>query len=229
MKKNLLIFTIILPAIMILASCEKENIKSGDKKIVGTWILSSQTSTSISDYKYSNKYTPNFSYYLDNHSYSTSNNNYSFDGTKMTHIRKYNYEYVNGDYVDTYKEDTTYVYDYYYEITFNEDGTFTTNTTNTTTVNKYIEDFSGNWTWVNSSDEKMAVKLNYNTVLYIETMDNKSMTIKLENLRDVLNDTNNKYYEWDYTNNEEVVIDAKNTYINKYSETGEQIFTKKTK
>jgi len=231
MKKNLIIFAIILPAILILASCEKENIKNGDKKIVGTWILTSQTTTSHQFNKNSTTYTPKIGYYNDYYSSFVSDDSYNFDGTKMTNIYKYTSEYVNGDYGDTTKVDTTYVYEHSYEITFNEDGTYYTNIIYSETDNDITEknngEIKGTWTWIDCSTDKMAVKLNNYKILYIEEMDKKGMTVKIEISEETSNEVNSKEIGWDYLNNVEVILNRKQTYSYTYSETGEQIFIKK--
>ena len=189
MKKNLIIVPILAILIVsLLVSCTKENIKKGDKKIIGTWSLTEENITEVSEAMYVITYLPTSVDYTNYTMYSKSSSISTISGTKETSVISEVLTYTPDTYSESYSKDTTEIQEYSYEITFKEDGTFKLIMSKTQEINtksKFDNSITtiskiGTWEWVDAVEEKMGIRLtyemyyddeeigNYAPILYIE-------------------------------------------------------------
>ncbi len=191
MKKNIfktgiLLFTI---SFFIFGSCKKQNVKYGNKRIIGTWTSTSQKSKSTESGTDNYTFTVNT---CDYNNYSSSYTNEDSTIIEGTTVHEYysDVEIVDGE-TTTDKGDTTYTENDSFILTFNEDGTCKMKETSIDTDDEgnpdnYEYEYTGYWSWIDSYEEKSGIVLDFSgnnnnkstdgtMRLYIKTLDKKQL------------------------------------------------------
>lgn len=176
--KKIVIYTIAALVVLSFTQCEKVHIKNGDKRIIGTWKITTFNTKSESYEKEDYKYTPEIGYYENNFEEETEREEITWDGTNLT-TKYYGKVNDNGD-IDT--EDTTFTekFEGKIEITFNEDGTGRW----VEKDDNYNQDYSFRWNWIDASEDKIGVQIirfgynykGFTTDEYIQTFYFKEIT-----------------------------------------------------
>jgi hypothetical protein len=234
MKTKLLSFSIAILAVATLfVGCTKTNVKYGNKRIVGTWTLTSENgaSTSTSESKYT--YAPSSSCY-ENSTYSSSNeHSSSYNGTSMS---------VNSKESDTYNGTTEtdeyeYSYPYTLEITFNEDGTcvYKSTTKDEDDNGSSIQSFTGYWSWMDASLEKIGIEITGDDemTMIIETLDKEELVVNYEYTENEdetysseTSEYGSEYYCYNVTTGVNVPITKTTVHKSKSVSSGKQVFKK---
>lgn len=165
MNRNFLKVSIMLFAVaLIFSACNKSNVKYGNKRIIGTWTLASQTSESSSSINESTIYTPSHCYYYNTTEVTTSTSSTSLTGNTYSKTSVSSFTY-NGGTPNTTNIDTTYTVDQSMKFTFNEDGTFVYENHNKETedgdTDYYYGEEKGTWNWVDSYKEKAGISISF--------------------------------------------------------------------
>jgi len=237
MKKNLIIVPLLaIFVVSLLAGCAKVNVKKGEKKIIGTWTLTGENITSVSEEKDVTTYLPINNYYQDYNKTWKFNATSTISGTTETTVSSESETYTPDTYLQNYTNDTTISRTYTYEITFNENGTFKEIIANTQasyaksklTNNTYNSERIGTWEWVDAIEQKMGIRLTYDmyfddiyiysTILYIESLENETMKILVNTTEIISSNSEADAYQ---------DIVKKTTFTSTYSESGDKTFTKK--
>ncbi len=231
MKKRIFAFILTVFIAFTFSSCSKEYVKNGEKRIVGTWLLvSSNTTTSY--------------YSLDIDTYSkdcnsstveyTSTSTSEFDGeTLKDHTVYENKETEDGE-TEIDKGDTTILYSYSHELTFNDDGTCKIRWTKKDkgTGETYSYEETGRWQWIDANKEKVGIKIegDFNIdefYIYIESLKKDEMVTHFT--RSYASENNYTTTDWCWDDNTgnyiEVTVNVQNKET--YSGSGSQTFTKK--
>lgn len=163
---NKTIFTtglIILIFAVFFVSCKKSNVTNGNKRILGTWKLVSETSTN--NYESNSKHTfpENICGFEDYTSSYVRTETYTFDGTTVHHTGSKK-ETIDGE-TETKNYDTTYTNNYPFELTFMEDGTCIIKLASKPDLFYEYDDYSstheysGYWNWIDSYEEKTGIRI----------------------------------------------------------------------
>ena len=184
-KKILALGVAVLVIASVFVGCTKTNVKNGNKRIVGTWNLTAETSVSSYESNSSYDFSDNI---CDQEDYTTKNSstsNDSFTGTTLTTTSTSSYTGADGV-TDTHSSTETYTYSS--EVTFNEDGTFTmksntegTDENDNPVIDKY--EMTGHWSWVDAAETKIGIQLegDYSLMnIYIETLDKEELVLNFE-------------------------------------------------
>lgn len=227
-KKFLIVGVAIAFMTTMFFGCTKTNIKNGNKKIVGTWVLSSETSSSNTVNEYTVTYATNDCDYENYNSKDVYDYTYSFNGTTRTRTAKISETYEGV----TESTETTTTSTYVRELTFNEDGTFTSYTKNNETdedgdtyESEYTE--TGYWSWVDGAETKMAIKIEGEgeTTIFVESMTKDEMVSTVTT--SYTNTYTNVYQEGAYCFTSDSYITQTNSGTETYTYNGSMTFTKK--
>ena len=160
-KRILKIASILFAIVLIFSACNKSNVKYGNKRIIGTWVHKSAKYTDVENYKETRTYTTNDCGYENSTDIGNWTSTVEINGNTVHEVTTETYTEDGEE--ETNNIDTTYTQERVYELTFNEDGTFTEKTKYVSSSENYSNDKeeTGNWVWVDSYKEKQAVKLIY--------------------------------------------------------------------
>ncbi len=194
MKSNIIKSGILLSVIslFVFGSCTKENVKHGNKRIIGTWTLSSQKSKSTESGTDNYTFTANVCGYDSYSSSYTDEDSTIIEGTTVHEY--YNYVETEDGETTTDKGDTTYTENDSFQLTFNEDGTCIMKETSIDTDSEgnpdnYEYEYSGYWSWMDSYEEKSGIVLDFSGInnkkstsgamrLYIKSLDKEELVFE---------------------------------------------------
>jgi len=237
MKNNIIKtgISLFVISLFVFSSCTKTNVKHGNKRIIGTWELTSQKSTSLESGTDTYSYTTNTCGY-DNYSYTyTGMDSTIIEGTT---VHEY-YSYSNTENGETNADsgDTTYTQDYASWITFNEDGTCKLKeSAKETDYNGYPDTWdhesTGYWSWIDSYEEKSGIAVDFENMdkssngtmrLYIKTLDKEQLVFDYTT-------TYTRSYEYtnwyNYCSSDDVDVYRTTQGNSTGTESGEMSFTK---
>jgi hypothetical protein len=234
-KKFLALGIVLLFVASIFVGCDKQHVKFGEKRIVGTWILTmSSSSTSSTDITI-RTYEANECDYESYQNTDTEEYTSNYDGTTLTNYSKSKSVYISGTETETVESDTTINYTYSLELTFNEDGTcyVKTNRTDNGDGEVFNLEETGRWNWIDANEEKVGIYLygdymNSYEELYIETLSTKELVISYNKSGDVEDEYTTTYddYCYNYETNEYSDLTFTSEGTGTEVETGSQTFTK---
>lgn len=238
--KNIIIKTgisLFVISLFVFSSCTKTNVKHGNKRIIGTWELTSQKSTSLESGTDNYTFTTNTCGYVN---YSSSYTDMDSTITEGTTVHDY-YSYSETEDGETTVDsgDTTYTEDFTAWITFNEDGTCKMKSAEKDTddngyPDNYDSEYTGYWSWIDSYEEKSGIVIDFTNNnmskrsdgtmrLYIKTLDKEQLVFSY-------NTTYTSSYEytswWDYCSNDETDVYRTKKGNNTGTESGEMSFSK---
>ena len=162
-KRILITINILFIIALTFSACKKSNIKYGNKRIIGTWVHKSVKYTIVENYKETITFTTNDCGYENSIYEENSTSTVEINGDTVHEVTTET-DIEDGE-TETYNLDTTYTKEQVYELTFNEDGTFTEKSKSVSNDENdsymYQREKTGNWVWLDSYKEKQAVKLIY--------------------------------------------------------------------
>ena len=167
MKNNLMKMSIMLIVLaLFFNACNKSNVKHGNKRIIGTWKLQSESVETTISHSESVVYSETYCYGNSNTSSSyTLHSTETLEGSTVHDVSTRTDTYSDGT-QNTISLDTTYTVDRSFEITFNEDGTCTIKGhdkdiyENGEYEYEYYE-VTGTWAWIDSYKEKSGIEINF--------------------------------------------------------------------
>ncbi len=222
-------------SLFIFSSCTKTNVKRGNKRIIGTWELTSQKSTSLSSGTYNYTFTANTCGY-DN--FSSSYTHKDSTVTEGTTVHEYYSSSNTSDGVTTTDTgDTTYTQNDIFWITFNEDGTCKMKETSKDTddngyPDNYEDEYTGYWSWIDSYKEKSGIVFDFTNMsksssgtmrLYIQTLDKKQLVFSYTTTYTGSSENTNF---WDYCSDDGTDVYRTRKGNSSSTESGEMSFSK---
>ncbi|NOZ36242.1 MAG: hypothetical protein GXO80_13215 [Chlorobi bacterium] len=176
-------------SLFVFSSCTKTNVRRGNKRIIGTWELSSQKSISQGSGNSNYTFTTNTCGYDNSSSSYTYMDSVMIEGTTV-HEYYSNSNTSSGVTTDD-TGDTTYTQDDTSWMTFNEDGTCKMKETSKDTddngyPDNYDSEYTGYWSWIDSYKEKSGIVIDLVNMsksyggsrtmrLYIKTLDKEQL------------------------------------------------------
>ena len=241
MNKKILVLGIVFVFVAsIFVGCTKEHVKKGEKRIVGTWILKTQTNTYNSTDDDSYTYSVSICETIDYTSASTYIGTENFDGSTLKDYYKSSYTMTSGGTTNSSEHDTTISYTYSFELTFNEDGTCFIAEEKKDKGTGAIENASltGRWDWIDDGNlEKVGIYVygdyydeNITTYynLYIETLDKNELIISFEKSFESEGTYTSINYDWCYDEDYNYIYyDRTSESKQSLTNSGSQTFEKK--